>query len=76
MALKKKNKKIRRKFLAVDVWRSQFGPVSVKAVYDVFQTKRKIETHNLKKFSFSECVNYLRGLEDPDYVAPKDKMSY
>lgn len=76
MVIKKKNKKTRRKFLAVDVWRSRFGPVSVRAVYDVFQAKKKIETHNLRNFSFSDCVNYLRGLEDENYVAPKNQMSY
>ena len=71
-----KNKRPRKKFLAVDVWRAEFGPVSVRDVYDVFQTKRGIETHNLKNYSFSDCVNYLRSLEDPDYIPPQDKMSY
>ena len=75
---KKKKKKFqpRQPFLAVDVWRSEFGPVSVRAVYDVFQAKRKIKTQDLWNYSFSDCVNYLRKLEDPDYIPPKNKQSY
>tara|TARA_R110000772_G_scaffold101363_1_gene201814 strand:+ start:23 stop:373 length:351 start_codon:yes stop_codon:yes gene_type:complete len=69
---KKRPKKARRKFLEVDVWRSQFGPVSEKAVYDVFSTKFNIESYNMKRYSFSHCLNALRRLEDPTYVDPVD----
>lgn len=72
----KKRKKQRQRFLQVDVWRSEFGPVSVRAIYDVFQQKKGIETHNLKNHSFSECVNFLRMLEDENYIPPKDQSSY
>lgn len=72
----KRKKKVRKKFLAVDVWKKEFGPVAVRAVYDVFQTKFNIESHNMRKYSFSHCVNELRALEDEDYVKPRDISSY
>lgn len=62
-----KSKKQRRLFLSVDVWRATFGPVSVTAIYDVFQQKFGIEKHNMKNYSFSHCVEALRKLEDPNY---------
>lgn len=65
-----KKRKPRKRFIAVDVWQSQFGPVSERAVYDIFSQKFNIETHNMRKYSFPHCVNALRKLEDPDYVAP------
>lgn len=67
---KVKKKKARRKFTDVDVWQKEFGSISVRAVFDVFSTKFKVETHNMKNYSFSDCVNALRKLEDPDYIAP------
>lgn len=67
---KPRKKKQRRKFLEVDVWQTQFGIVSEKAVYDVFQQKFNIESHNMRKYSFQHCVNSLRKLEKPDYIAP------
>lgn len=73
---KKRNKKNRKRFVAVDVWQSEFGPVSVRAVFDVYAQKFNVETYNMKKYSFSQCVNALRGLEDPDYISPKDKSSF
>lgn len=66
----KKKKRQRKKFLAVDIWQKKFGPISEKAVYDVFQQKFNIEPHNMRKYSFPHCVNALRKLENPDYVAP------
>lgn len=68
-----KKKKQRQKFLQVDVWKKEFGPVAVRAVYEVFQTKFKIESHNMKKYKFNVCVDQLRALEDPTYVRPKDQ---
>tara|TARA_R110000851_G_scaffold258259_1_gene410683 strand:- start:530 stop:739 length:210 start_codon:yes stop_codon:yes gene_type:complete len=60
MADIKKVKKTRQMYLDVDVFRSKFGPVSEKAVYDVFQTTFKVESHNMKKHSFSHCLQALR----------------
>ena len=72
----KQNKRPRQKFIEVNVWRNQFGPTSVRAIYDVFSTKFKIETHNMRNYSFSDCVNALRRSEDPTYKFPKDVSSY
>jgi hypothetical protein len=60
MAESKKVRRPRKMYLDVDVFRSKFGPVSEKAVYDVFQTTFKVESHNMKKYSFSHCVEALR----------------
>mgnify|MGYP003636529631 CR=1 FL=1 len=68
----KKKRAPRRKFLAVDVWRSQFGPVSEKAIYDVFSTMFNVEIYNMKRYGFSHCLNALRRAEDPTYVDPVD----
>jgi len=64
---KKKLNKPRRSFIAVDVWRAEFGPVSERAVYDIYSQKFNVELHNMQKYSFQHCVNALRKLEDPDY---------
>lgn len=66
----RKKKKARKKFIAVDVWRSQFGPVSERAIYDIYAQKFNVELHNMRKYSFPHCVNALRKLEDPTYEAP------
>ena len=73
---KQKIRKPRKKFLAVDVWRSHFGPTSVRAVYDVYSTKFRVEIHNIKDYSFSHCVNALRKLENPNYEASASASSY
>jgi len=73
---KKRNKKNRKRFIGVDVWRSQFGAVSVRAIFDVYSQKFNVEIHNMKNYSFSHCVNALRLLEDPEYKAPTDSRSY
>lgn len=67
---KKKKRKPRKRFLQVDVWQTQFGPVSERAVYDIFAQRFNVELHNMKKYSFPDCVNALRKLENPDYMAP------
>mgnify|MGYP003648336559 CR=1 FL=1 len=64
-----KKKRPRKRFIAVDVWQTRFGPVSERAVYDVYAQKFNIEIHNMKKYSFPDCVNALRKLEDPTYKA-------
>jgi hypothetical protein len=60
MAESKKVRRPRQMYKDVDVFRSTFGPVSEKAVYDVFQTTFKVEKHNMRKYSFSHCVQALR----------------
>lgn len=78
MANTKTNKrsKVRKRFIGVDVWRKQFGPVSVRAIFDVYSQKFNVETYNMKDYSFQHCVNALRKLEDPSYVAPTSQSSY
>ena len=66
----KKTRRPRKRFVAVDVWQTKFGPVSERAVYDLYSQKFNVELHNMKKYSFPHCVNSLRSLEDPEYVAP------
>lgn len=68
-----RKRKPRKRFIAVDVWQTQFGPVSERAVYDIYSQKFNVELHNMKKYSFPHCVNALRQLEDPDYVGPLTK---
>ena len=67
-----KTKRVRKKFLEVDVWQKQFGIVSVKAIFDIYSQKFKDDEG--KKISFSHCVNSLRKLEDPNYKVPKDTI--
>lgn len=66
----KKGKRKKKRFLEVDLWQKQFGEVSVKAVYDIYSQKFNVDPRNMKKYSFPHCVNALRKLENPDYVAP------
>ena len=70
---KRSNRKPRKRFIAVDIWQKRFGPVSERAVYDIYSQKFNVELHNMKKYSFSQCVNALRLLEDPTYTAPTNK---
>lgn len=65
-----KRKTTRKRFVAVDVWQTHFGPVSERAVYDIYSQKFNVELRNMKKYSFPHCINALRKLEDPDYIAP------
>ncbi len=67
-----KNKRTKR-FLAVDVWRTHFGEVSARAIYDVYATTFGIAPQNMHKYSFTQCVNGLRRHEDPDYLDPTSK---
>lgn len=60
-------------YIAVDVWRKQFGRISESAIKFIYQEKFGISDENMKKKDFSEMVNALRRLEDPDYTAPTDK---
>lgn len=63
---RRKNRKPRKRFIAVDVWQKQFGPVSERAVYDIYSQKFNVELHNMKKYSFQHCVNALRELESQE----------
>jgi hypothetical protein len=72
---KSQKRRPKNKFIAVDVWRAQFGPVSVRAIYEVYAQTFGVETHNMKKYSLSQCINALRKLEDPSYEEPKDQIS-
>ena len=65
----KKKGKVRKRFVAVNVWQAQFGPVSERAIYDIYSQKFNVELYNMKKYSFPHCVNALRKLEDPTYQA-------
>lgn len=66
-----KKRKPRKRFIAVDVWQSTFGPVSERAIYDIYSQKFNVEIHNMRKYTFPHCVNALRKLEDPEYEAPE-----
>ncbi len=74
--IKNKKKKSRKRFIAVDVWRNQFGPVSVRAIFDVYAQQFNVEIRNMKDYSLQHCINSLRLLENPDYKKPKDISSY
>lgn len=69
-------KKKQKRFIAVDVWRSHFGIVSVRAIYDIYADKFQVEQHNMQKHSLSKCIDALRKLEDPDYTPPQDQSSF
>jgi hypothetical protein len=59
----KKNKQPRKRFVAVDVWQTKFGPVSERAVYDVYAQAFGVALYNMKKYSFQHCVTALRKLD-------------
>ena len=63
-----KPKKYRARYLAVNVWQTFFGPISVAAVYDVFSQKLNMPYRDVKRLDFTHCVDTLRKLEDPDYI--------
>ena len=73
---KPRTKKPRARYKAVNVWRSTFGPTAVKAVYDIYSQKFNVESHNMKNYSFSHCVEALRKLEDPNYVSADRSSAY
>lgn len=58
------NKGSRKRFIAVNVWQTEFGPVSERAIYDIYAQKFGVELHNMKKYSFTHCVTALRKLEE------------
>jgi len=68
--VKTKRTKTRKRYAAVDVWQSQFGPVSVSAVFDIYSQKFNVPMHEMKNYKFFQCIDALRLLEDPEYVSP------
>ena len=60
----------KKRFVSVDLWQRGFGEVSVKAVFDIYSQKFQVDPRNMKKYSFSHCINSLRKLEDSEYIAP------
>tara|TARA_R110000737_G_scaffold310193_1_gene318763 strand:- start:860 stop:1114 length:255 start_codon:yes stop_codon:yes gene_type:complete len=70
-----KKKQPRKRFVAVDVYQSKFGPVSERAVYDVYSQRFGVALYNMKKYSFQHCVKALRNLYDPALGADNTKES-
>jgi hypothetical protein len=52
-------------FTGVDVWRPSFGPVSVKAIYELYRTKTNCSQKEFDHVSFREMVEYLRTQGNP-----------
>jgi len=75
LRLKKKPNKRRNRFIAVNLWQSQFGEVSVKALYEIYREKFNVSPSDLRNHSFSKVVNKLRLEEDPTYKQPVDQIS-
>jgi len=62
-----------QRYSEVDVWKATFGPISVVAIFDVYSQKFKIPFYEARKLKFTDCVEALRKLQDPEYVCWKDK---
>lgn len=65
---KKRKKKVKKRFIAVNVWRKSFGPVAVAAVFDIYSQKFNIPLAEAKKMNFTDCVDSLRKLEYENYI--------
>ncbi len=68
--LKKKRKP---RYIAVDIWRKEFGPISVAAIFEVFSNKTQIPIGKVKKMNFNTIVDTMRQWEDPEYVRHIDR---
>ena len=66
----KSKRAARKRFVSVDVWQSKFGPVSERAIYDVYSQRFKVQLYNMKNYSFFHCVKALRELGDPTLGTP------
>jgi hypothetical protein len=73
--VKGSGKNSKKSFIAVDVWRSQFGPISVRAIYEIFARTFSIEPSQMKDYKLPQCIDALRKLEDPTYECPQDKSN-
>ncbi len=62
--------KPRARYIAVDLWQTNFGETSVDAVMYLYAKKFNINQRNIKKYNFSHCLNTLRKIEDPEYTPP------
>lgn len=60
------------KFTSVCVWRSTFGEASFKAICELYRKHKRCTNKEFSKTSFGEMVDYLRQIEDPDYI-PKQQ---
>lgn len=66
------NRRIER-IIAVDVWRPTFGEHSVNAIYKLHAELFKIKREDMRKYSFTHCVDAIRLLEDPNYIPPNKR---
>ena len=58
----------KNRFISVDVWRSSFGDISVKAIFELYRTHSGCTSEQFKKTKMRDMVDYLRKLDNPDYV--------
>lgn len=59
----------KRRFSGVDVWRSSFGEVSSKAIFELYRQHSQCTQTEFESTSFRSMVDYLRKYEDPSYVS-------
>jgi len=68
-------KKIKKRglgfIIGVDVWRKEFGYHSVEAILKLYSQEFDVRRSDIRSRDFSKCIDALRKLEKPDYVAPK-----
>ena len=69
----KRQPKARSRYKQVNVWKKYFGPIAVLAVYDIYSQKTGIPYLTAKRKDFTECLDYLRTLEFPEYVPWEDR---
>lgn len=74
MAINKKRRS-KSRFIAVDIWQKEFSQISVRAIFDVYEKSFNADQDQMKKVSFSHCVNSLRRLEKPNYENPRDSRT-
>lgn len=55
--------KERKRFVEVDLYQKTFGPVSEKAVYDIYSQKFHVSLTEAYQNPFSDCVQALRDLK-------------
>ena len=65
-----KNQK-KNKFTSVDVWRPEFGSLSIKAVYELYRLHSGCTHEVFRATKFRDMVNFLRRLDDPTYEPVK-----
>lgn len=60
--------KVRQRYKQVNVWKKYFGPIAVSAVFDIYSQAVDIPYSVAKRKDFTECLDYLRKLERPEYI--------